>query len=404
MTLLQELNNDFPTWADPYFHLGFAHQSRGEVDLAKMAIGNAIKNDKNDSRYHTLLAQLYLTEGSFEDAEKEARISLSLTRNVKAAIILGRSFIGAKDFNNGVKIFTDLNKQFPNNIEILDGFALALIGIEDFSKAEKTLLEIMAIDPGHNRALSLYLNLKYKNDTPGAIVFVQQQLQKSPDDFRLHFLLGNLLNKNGQKQEALLSYENAQKINPTSPGPYLAAAQLLSNMGEKDQAFAKYEEVLKQQPDSLSANMGLAALYEAQGDSKTAIEHYQTVLVSNEDFAPAANNLAWLIASEPDGDLGKALQLIMVAKQAYPENANIADTLGWIHYKRESYSLAITQFKHALETAPDNPTIRYHLALALVGNEEPGEAINTLEELLRLDVDFADKDKAKELLAQLKQK
>ena len=51
---------------------------------------------------------------------------------------------------------------------------------------------------------------------------------------------------------------------------------------------------------------------------------------------------------------------------ALPTQPNVADTLGWVHYKRKSFPLAITQFKQALESSPDDPNIRYHLALAVV--------------------------------------
>ena len=88
------------------------------------------------------------------------------------------------------------------------------------------------------------------------------------------------------------------------------------------------------------------------------------------NLAAAANNLAWLLASEEGSDLGEALRLAMQAKQAFPDQPHIADTLGWVHYKRKSYSLAITQFRQALDKRPDDPIIQYHLALALYGNGE----------------------------------
>jgi hypothetical protein len=50
-----------------------------------------------------------------------------------------------------------------------------------------------------------------------------------------------------------------------------------------------------------------------------------------------------------EGDIGKALILAMTANQAMPEDQNIADTFGWVHYHREPYFLAIAhKFKLAL--------------------------------------------------------
>jgi hypothetical protein len=40
--------------------------------------------------------------------------------------------------------------------------------------------------------------------------------------------------------------------------------------------------------------------------------------------------------------------LAMTANQAMPEDQGIADTIGWVHFHRESYFLAIAYFKLAL--------------------------------------------------------
>jgi len=108
-----------------------------------------------------------------------------------------------------------------------------------------------------------------------------------------------------------------------------------------------------------------------------------------------------LIVSDPNGDLGKALFLAMAAKQAFPTSPDIADTLGWVYYHRKAYPLAIAQFELALQGRPDSPVIGYHLALALNGNNQKEEAVKILETLLARKVDFSDRKKAEELLADL---
>ena len=100
--------------------------------------------------------------------------------------------------------------------------------------------------------------------------------------------------------------------------------------------------------------MGLATAYEVQGRLDEAKEQYTRALEIQPNLPAAANNLAWLLASEEGGDLGEALRLSMQAKQALPDQPHITDTLGWVHYKRQSYSLAISQFRQALESRPEH--------------------------------------------------
>lgn len=144
--------------------------------------------------------------------------------------------------------------------------------------------------------------------------------------------------------------------------------------------------------------MGIGALLEQQGNRKEARQSYEQVLAVQPDFAAAANNLAWLIAEEPQPDLGEALRLAMIAKEQLPDEVHIIDTLGWVHYKRKSYGLARNEFAQAVEKQPDMPILRYHLALALFGEGKKQQAVKELETALRGKGDFAEKQEAQALL------
>ena len=95
-------------------------------------------------------------------------------------------------------------------------------------------------------------------------------------------------------------------------------------------------------------------LQEQKGNKAKAREHYKKALDLDPEFGAAANNLAWLMAEEEGGDLGEAMRLALVAKEQYPDDPYIADTLGWIHYKRQSYGLALSQFVQAATGLPEN--------------------------------------------------
>lgn len=403
LVILQGLNTDFPSWADPFFHLGVAHYSLGEIDLAKNAVASAIQKDGSNPRYHALMAQLYDTQGSFEDARKEAEIALSLDpKNLRAAIILTRALIGTKQYDKAVTLLSDMKRQIPDNKEILGNLALAYFGAKERSKGEETLTELLKIDPGHAQAIALLIGVRYKDDLPGAESLVRRQIEKAPADPGLYLILGGLLERQKKDQDALTAYKKAQELNPENTQSHLAAAKLLTRQGKKQEARAEYDAMIGKDAKSIPGYFGLAALYEAEGDTAKAIEHYNKILEIKENYAPAANNLAWLIASDPNGDLGKALMLAMAAKQAFPDSPEISDTLGWVHYHRQSYSLAIVQFELALQGRPDSPVIEYHLALALSGNNQKEEAVKTLENLLARKIEFAERTKAEELLAELK--
>lgn len=404
-SILQALNKDFPDLPDPYFYLGMAHYSLGEIDFAQQAVATAIQKSRKNPQYHTFMAELFLAKGAYEDARNEAATALQLNKkNVRAALLLGRALIGTKQYEQAVTILTDMNKQIPGNKKILGNLALASLGVKDPKKAEEYLTEVLPIDPGDIPTIALLIGLQHKDDLVGAEVFVRQQIAKVPKDYRPYLVLGELLEKQKKDEEALAAYDKVQELNPENNKAMLAAAKLLTRLGKKQEAIVRFEAMVEKDPKSIPGHMGIAALYIAEGDINKAIAQYENVLEINRNYPMAANNLAWLIASEPNGDLGKALMLGMTAKKALPDDPSVADTLGWVHYKRGSYSLAISQFESALQYRPEDPGFAYHLALAQKEDGKKEEATQTLGKLLERKVDFADRKKAEELYSELKKK
>ena len=72
--------------------------------------------------------------------------------------------------------------------------------------------------------------------------------------------------------------------------------------------------------------------------------------------------------------------------QQRPNNSSVADTLGWVLYKRGLYTAAVSHLKEALSrSAPNNasiPMIRFHLAQALAANGEAEQALRTVDRAL----------------------
>ena len=402
IVLLRELNKDFPEWGEPYFYLGLAHYSLGEVDLAQGAVNVAIQKYGRSSKYHTLMAQIFQAQGSFEDARKEAIVALRLNpKNIRSAIILSRSLVELKRYEQAIALLTDMNRQIKENPEVLESLARAYLGNKQVEEAEKALVSLLESNPGNIRAIVLLLDVRYTEDPAGAEKFIKQQLDIIPESNQLYVLLAEILSRQSKYDEALENYKKAQELRPEDVQSYLAEARLLSKLGKKEQALQNYTTVLKMQPNTLSAHMGMAEILHENGDVKAAMLHYRKALVVNENYAPAANNLAWLIASDPEGDLGEALMLAMRAKQISPDSPVISDTLGWVHYQRQSYSLAVTQFELALQALPDNMTMAYHLALAQAGNGEREAAVAVLNKLLARNETFPERGDAEKLLDEL---
>lgn len=396
--ILTPLTRDYPRWGEPYYYLALTQLRLGKVELALKAVGSAVLNTPRNDRFHTLAAHINLLHGNGVEAGREAAMALQINRrNFSAVKILAQSLVLQKAFDKTIKLVASIDKKIVDqDVELLGAIGMAYLGRNDRQAAEAAFSRILEIAPGNTRALSILTALTAGDNLDQSVAFVKQHIHRHETGDH-YLLLGEMYVKKQESDLALQAFLKAQELSPQDPQAYIMRARLLHRLGKSDESVAQYNELLAREPQSVAALMGLATAFESQGKYAEAMAAYRKILEVEPDFAAAANNLAWLIANQ-EGDLGEALRLAMQAKQAMPDQPNIADTLGWVHYKRESYNLAISQFKHALESRPDDPTICFHLALAQYAVGEKSEAIALLQEVVAQDRQFTERNEAHETL------
>jgi tetratricopeptide (TPR) repeat protein len=120
-----------------------------------------------------------------------------------------------------------------------------------------------------------------------------------------------------------------------------------------------------------------------------AIREYRVVLDLDGSNIFALNNLAYSLAtSDPD----VALKYAQRAAELAPDNAAIQDTLGWIYYKKATYSTAVTYLETAVKKEP-TPRRQFHLAMSYLksGNRDLGQ--KTLQLAIQQDPKLPEKEK-----------
>jgi tetratricopeptide (TPR) repeat protein len=149
-----------------------------------------------------------------------------------------------------------------------------------------------------------------------------------------------------------------------------------------DKTAATYERALLVRPTEARLHHLLGVLYELSGESDRAIERYEEAIRYNAELAEAKNNLAYLYANS-GRNVDRALDLAQDAKAMLPDNPSVADTLGWVLYKRGVPSAAIGYLKEAeAGTDPKDASlaeVRHHLAQAYAANGDTEEAIAALD-------------------------
>ena len=160
------------------------------------------------------------------------------------------------------------------------------------------------------------------------------------------------------------------------------------------------DEAIKVNANVVQVYMLRGVIYDAQGQYEKAQAEYEQSLKIDSKFAPAANNLAWIYA-EHGGNIDKALSLAQLAKEKYPDNPSVSDTLGWIYYKKNVFLKAVSLLKESVEKLPDNPVVRYHLGMAYAKDGKKELAKKELETALQQNAQFPGSELAKKTLETL---
>ena len=107
------------------------------------------------------------------------------------------------------------------------------------------------------------------------------------------------------------------------------------------------------------------------------------------------------LASSKDNKRVNCTKYAKIAKEKFPDDPAIMDTLGLAYYKKQLYGNAVGEFSESLKSIPDNPIVHYHLGLAYNKKGDVALSKKELSKALELNNKFPGAQKAQTLLAEL---
>lgn len=171
--------------------------------------------------------------------------------------------------------------------------------------------------------------------------------------------------------DARAEVDEAIRWHPAQESIYIQALSIYDPQKYPQEAI-RLALKLENRVDSATLNRKLTAadrtgLYDMLGgvywkarDLASAERALQKSLSASPRDPMAMNNLGYFYADE-DIHLNRALHLTRRAAKLAPKDPMILDSLGWTYYRLGNYKAAISRLKKAVEFAPDEPDLRYHL-------------------------------------------
>lgn len=346
-----------------------------------------------------LLVSYYLQAKDPERARTVALEAKTIQPNHPDVLsLLGEAQSARGDRAGAVATLSSLVTLMPQSPLAHYQLATAYMANQDFAAAAESLRKALKLKADYVDAEAALALLELRAARFGESLSLAQQIQRQAPKYEIGYALeGDSLM--AQKKFALAekAYEKAFALRNTSAFA-VKLHSAASQAGKGKEANARLLQWLKEHPDDTAARLYLADAYVKTHENQLAIKQYQLVLEKDPKSILAVNNLATIYRQEKDP---RALDYFEQSYKLKPDSVTITDNLGWILVEQGKLARGLELLRKAATQDPNNPVVRYHLAVALARSGEKAEARRELERLLASKGEFPHRDEAQALLKQL---
>jgi cellulose synthase operon protein C len=347
--------------------------ARGERDSAVERLERARAADPADGASRFVLTQYLVAMNRAADAVPVAREAAAIAPDAAPSVnALGVALLEAGQPADALVQFRRAQQINPAEARYLLNASRAHAELGELGPAREQLVNALALEPENVVMLASLVELERRAGRYDAAAQALVRLQRAAPrgDPRVVLLGGEVLLGQQRFAEAQQAFQEALRLGMGSRAA-IGLFETRRRGGLADPA-APLIAWLEESPDDLTARAMLADHYLTLGDHAAAIAEYEKLIASAPDNPLVLNNLAWLY-----GEAGnpRAVELARRAHELVPDNANIADTLGWILHKRGDNAEALELLAGAVAAAPQAGDIRYRYAEVLAATGDKAGAM-----------------------------
>jgi tetratricopeptide (TPR) repeat protein len=388
---VQKLIEKDPKLAQPWGLRGKIYLAQQDFTHAEADLLKAIDLDPNLAAGYSLLAQLYVATNRQEQAVEKLKESVAKNKSVPALMQLAMLHQQLKNFAAARDAYEELLTVAPNSPLALNNLAVLYSErLGQLDKAYELATKAREATPNEpHTADTLGWILFKKGEYGNALRVLQESASKLPDQPGIQFHLGMAHYMMGEEEAARAALQKAAdavKDFPEKDEARRRLALLATPVGAANAAVrTELENYLRERPNDPAALVRLAEIQQRDGAVDQAVKTYEQLIANDPHYAPAIRQLA-LLYGQLSTDSDKAYELVTKARQAYPDDPDIAKTLGILNYRRGYYPQSLELLKAAVAKREDDPELVYYLGEVYHQLKQYTECKATLDRALTLNL------------------
>ena len=344
--------------------LGKAALAMGDVNTAQQSFSDASRLNPSSLEALDGMAQTAMRSQDSALLGQAAEKAIALApQSAIGYLWRGMSAASQQQNDKAEADFREALKLDPNNSgAYLEMGQLRLVQ-KKYDEAKSLLEQSLTRNSNSDRALALLASIDLTEKQPQkAIARVQSQITKAPQNGQMYVELAQLEMQVGDANASLDAAQKAVQLSPGNGEAMMAYSRAQLAHGDAGKAIDGWQEWLKAHPNDAQAYAILGSLQQGVGAKDKAMDAYKKALQIQPEQPMAANNLAYLLV-EGGQNSDLALTYAQAARRSLPNSPSTADTLAWVYYSKGTYASARDLLEEAEKSAPDDPTIQYHLGM-----------------------------------------
>ncbi len=348
---------------------------------------HAYKTSSKDPRAWIALIRFYLRNNQLNQALKITNEAPGLILNSDIHLELAGTINQRMGHNEqAVELFRELSTRHPKNSQMALHLALALRANGDTGNAREVLKKANLTSPEDLNIISAWIDLELSTERyEQADKLIDKMATFDPDGSSTATLKARLLTAKKEFSGAAKIYEEILASHPKN-GLVIGAAILYLRAEQTTKGINLLRKWHSENPSDALVGVKLAEILTTHKYRDEAIQVYQELLNHHPDYPILLNNLAWIYRNT---DSQKAISLSKRAHELAPQSPSIADTYGWLLYRKGEYKAAHAILSRAAKSG--TASIRYHLAETLATLNKKDQALELLNQLVNEKFDQRNK-------------
>jgi len=376
---------------------------RKAVDAAETRLNEAVGLQPRFGQAAMLLAELKIRKGNPAAAvELLEPLTKEQPQVEQAQYLLATAYLAQQKSDQALAVYQKMTELFPKDPRPSFLMGSVLLGQGKQADARKAFEKSNEVSPDYLPPVEKLVDLDLADKQYAAAMDrVQKVIDKDPKLAQPWALRAKIYLVQRDFAHAEPDLLKAIELDPKLEPAYQLLAELYLASNRQEEAIAKLSAFVENNKGASAAPalLQLATIQEQLKHFDAARDAYEKLLTVAPNMPFALNNLA-VLYSEHFGQLDKAYDLAKRAKEAANE-PHIADTLGWILFKRGDYNGALQLLQESAGKLPNLPEIQFHLGMTyyMLGEEEPARV--ALQNAVDASADFPAKDEARRRLSML---